>query len=241
MAKRSSNRLVAVLGRLLKAVMVVVVVPAAVGLLQGMVGQFGESGPSGEAVWRAVRWGGLTYLGIHLLLIRPEALFRASHRLFSMVAVWLFGGQVGSVESAGGGEDGKGGRGARRAGQPQGSTLVAFSPYVIPLPTILVCAISGMASGSLDRSVLDAPTGFLIGLTIAFHWLMTAEELQAQRERWHLETYLLAIGLVFVITLIASGACLPWAVPGFSFTQALAEGLARAQAIYAAVIRQLFW
>ena len=76
---------------------------------------------------------------------------------------------------------------------------------------------------------------------MAFHWLMTADDLQQQRDRWHMETYLLAIGLVFVVTLLIGGACLPWAVPEFSFLRALADGLAYAQTLYWTLVQRLFF
>ena len=69
---------------------------------------------------------------------------------------------------------------------------------------------------------------------------MTADELQAQRKRWHLETYLLALSLVFVLTLLVAAACLPWAVPELSFIRVLAEGLSRTQDIYTTIVYQLF-
>ena len=175
-----------------------------------------------------------------MLLYRPVALFKGGQWVFETLAVWLFGGQVSSVGESGGGGKGKGGKGGKADPAAQGSTLVAFSPFVIPLPVILVCAAGWLAAKWIARSWIDGPTAFLIGLTIGFHWLMTADELQQQRDRWHLETYLLAIGLVFVLTLLLGGACLPWAVPEFSFVRALSEGFASTQSIYATLVQRLF-
>ena len=222
--------------------MVAVLIPLAVGLLQGITQGLTVASASGSTALDWLWWGFVTYVGIHLLLYRPAAIFRASHTLFSVLAVWLFGGQVASVESAGGGtgkgKGDKGGKGAK--GGAQGSTLVAFSPYVIPLYAMLVAAGGWALRRWLPPRYVDGPAAWLVGIAIAFQWLMTAEELQQQRERWHVETYLLAIGLVFVVTLLIGGACLPWAVPEFSFVPALSDGLTRAQAIYAALIQRLF-
>jgi len=238
-----SSSVVSVVGRLLKVAMVVIVVPLAVALLLSLLDQLNVPSASGGATFREwVLRGAWTYIGIHLLLYRPVRLFRISHRLFSTLAVWLFGGQVASVEQGAGkggkGKESKGGKGEAAA---QGSTLVAFSPYVIPLYTVLVCAAGWALGRSLDRALVDGPVSFLLGMTLAFHWLMTADQLQQQRDQWHVETYGLAIGLVFVLTLIVGGACVPWAVPEVSFVRALADALARAQAIYSAIIRQLFF
>lgn len=237
-----SSSVVGVVGRLLKVTMVAVVVPLAIALLLSLLDQLNLPSASGDATFRDwVLRGAWTYIGIHLLLYRPVRLFRISHRLFSTIAVWLFGGQVASVGQEGGkGGKGKEAKGSKGDAGAQGSTLVAFSPYVIPLYTVLVCAAGWVLARSMDRAVLDGPVSFLIGMTMAFHWLMTADQLQQQRGQWHVETYLLAIGLVFVLTLIVGGACLPLAVPEVSFVRALADALTRAQAIYAAIIQQLF-
>ena len=221
--------------RLVKVAMVVVLLPLAVSLLEGFLSQLDVISLSGATFGQWIVWGFQTYVGIHLLLYRPVPVFKASHRLFSTIAVWLFGGHVASTEAS------KGGKGAKAEGVAQGSTLVAFSPYVIPLYTILVCVAGWLAAKWVDRSWVDGPAAFLIGVTIAFHWLMTADDLQAQRERWHVEAYLLAIGLVFVLTLLVGGSALPLTVPGFSFVQALAEGMSRAQAFYSTLVQELFF
>lgn len=240
MAKPSSS-LSTLFGRLLKVVIVLVVIPFAAALLLGILDQLNLVSLSGATYREWVVWGAATYTGVHLLLYRPTGLFRASHRLFSALAVSLFGGQVASVGGAGGGGGkGKGTKGSAGDSGTQGSTLVAFSPYVVPLYAVLVCAAGWALGRWADRAFVDGPVSFLIGTAMAFHWIMAADDLQRQRDRWHVETYLLAIGLVFVLTLLIGGACLPWAVPEFSFLRALADGLSNAQTIYTTLIQRLF-
>jgi cytochrome bd-type quinol oxidase subunit 2 len=241
MAKRSSNWLAALLGRIVKAVMVAVLAPLAIGLLLGILGQLDVVAVAGTTARTWITWGFLTYLGIHLLLYRPVAMFQVNHRLFSSIARWLFGGQVASVEEAGGGRarQSRGAKDEKTDSIAQGSTLVAFSPYVVPLYLVLICA-AGWALRQWDRVPASAVVSFLIGVAVAFHWLMTADDLQRQRDRWSLEAYLLAIGLIFVVTLLLGAACLPLAVPEFSFAGALDDGFSRAQGMYAALIQELF-
>ncbi len=229
-------------GRLVKIIVVAALIPLVIGLLLGMLLQLEGIGISGVNVRTLVSWGFLTYVGIHELLYRPVSLFRASHRLFSALAVWLFGGQVASVEGQGQGS-GKGKTKGAKAADPasQGSTLVAFSPYVIPSYMVLLCVLSWALTHWVERAVIEGPVVVLIGMAMAFHWLMTANDLQQQRERWHVETYLLAIGLVFILTLLVGGACLPLAVPEFSFVQALGDGVSRAQLMYSTLIQRLFF
>lgn len=233
-----------ILARLIKIVVVSLLIPLVVGLLGGVLEQLTFAGGSDAATW--VLRGGAVYVGVHVLLYKPVAWFAASRAMFATLAVWLFGGQVASVEKgAAKAEGGKAGKGAKAKGgsAPAGSgstTLVAFSPYVVPLWTILVCLAAWVASQWIDRHWIDAPSASLIGASMAFQWLMTADELQQQRSRWPIETYLLALALIFALTLLVAAACVPLALPGFSFVETLSAGLSRTQAMYSTVWQQLF-
>ena len=247
MGKLSSS-LATVVGRILKVVMAAIVLPFAVTLVLSLLEQLDLETASGATFRQWVVWGAMTYIGIDVLLYRPASLFRVSRALFSKLAEWLFGGHVASVESSGAGGKRQSGKSSKAEnaeskgrGKGDGSTLVAFSPYAIPLYAILACALAWLLSHWIEPRILDGAAAFLIGLAIAFHWLMTADELQEQRSQWHLETYLLAIGLVFVLTLLIGSACLPWAIPDFSFVRALSGAFVRAQHIYTMVIQRLFF
>lgn len=240
---KNSFNLTAGLARIVKLVMVVILAPVALGLVLGILRQLEMISLSGGTFRDWLEAGVLTYVGLHLLLYRPVGVFRFGHRIFSVLAVWLFGGQVATVDNAEG--NSKRGKGSTRPIVPEppteGSTLVAFSPYVIPLYTVLVCASGWALRQWFERSLVDGPVTFLVGVSIAFHWVMTADDLQQQRSRWHLETYLLAMGLVFVMTLLVASACLHWAVPEFSFVQALSDGLHNAQGMYGWLVQNVFF
>ena len=230
------------LARGLKAAVVAVLVPTAIGLLMGILGELDRMTLAGGTFREWIATGFATYVGLHLLLYRPVTLFRASHRLFSALAVWLFGGQVASVQAGVGGK--AKGKSSKREGADagaQGSTLVAFSPYVVPLSVVLMCAVGWLLQRTAWWSWLDGPVSFGVGVAIAFHWVMTADELQQQRSRWHVETYLLALALVFMLTMVIAAACLPGAVPEFSFIDALANGLSAAQEILTTLVQRLFF
>lgn len=249
MGKASSN-IAGFIGRLVKCIIAALAMPFAVGLFLAFFRQLEASAVGGVTAQQWVKWGAWTYLVIHLLLYRPAPVFEVSHRIFSTIAVWLFGSQVASVDDAKGSsaassgkkvKESKGKTSAGRAAKDQGSTLVAFSPFVIPLYAVIVCLAGWLLSRWIDHAYLDAPVAFLVGFTIMLHWIMTADALQEQRSQWHLETYLLAIALVFILTLLIGGACLPLAFPDVSYVQALGEGASRAQETYQTVIKHLFF
>jgi hypothetical protein len=248
MGKTSSNIGLA-LSRALKIAVVFFLVPLVIGLLRGVRQELDVAVIGQRTALYWVDVGALTYIWVHLLLWRPVPVFRVSREMFSTLATWLFGGQVSSVDEVQTGRRApapKKGRGdkdkddGKQGGPAQPSTLVAFSPYVMPLYTVLVCAAGWVLARWIDAALIEQPAALLVGITLTFHWLMTADELQQQRKRWHLETYLLAIGLIFTLTVLIAAACLPLAVPAFSAGRALTEGWAQAQHVYRALVQGLF-
>ncbi len=234
--------------RLLKILMVFSLLPLTIGLWLGVLEQLEITIVAGDSLRHWMGWGFVTYVWCHLLLYRPVGFFQASHKLFSAVAGWLFGGQVGTVASSAGKEKGKG----KEKEQPstavvkststdQGSTLVAFSPYVIPFYAICLCIAGWALRKWKPQWFFIELLLFCLGMAMAFHWIMTADALQQQRSRWHIETYLLAVELVFILTLLIATACLPWITPEFSFGQALATSLSHTQQLYSTTIQQLFF
>ena len=161
-----SSKAVGFVGRVIKVLMVILIVPLAIGLLQGILNQLVLLGVAGFSVHALIGWGFGTYVGLHIVLYRPELLFRVSHQLFAALAAWLFGGHVSSVAGQG---SGKGAKGPKADAAAQGSTLVAFSPYVIPSYLVLVCVSSWVLTHWVDRMWIDAPVAVLIGVTMAFH------------------------------------------------------------------------
>ena len=232
------------LSRLVKAAMVILLVPSVIGMVDAVMRHLNDIALHHRMAGYWVSWGFLSYVGLHLLLFRPRAMFHSSHRMFAVVAGWLFGGHVTSVEE---GTRVSGSKRRKNASDDEetvstaaGSPLVAFSPYVIPFYTILVCGLSVLARRQLPQAAIEIPAAFAVGVSMAFHWIMTADDLQEQRGQWHVETYLLAIVLVFLLTLVIASACMPWALPQFSFGTVMSDGVARSRALYEAIYGQLF-
>ena len=233
------------LARLVKSVMVVLLVPAVIGLVQATLHYLDTIPLQHRTASYWIQWGFVAYTAVHLLLYRPRPVFLASHRMFSVLATWLFGGHVTSVEDGSAATRTSRRRRTRGNGDEvssgaAGSPLLVFSPYVIPFYTLLVCGLASLLRPWVPAMYLEIPAVFLVGVTLAFQWIMTADDLQEQREQWYMETYLLAIVFVFLFTLILACVTLPWVLPSFSFSAAMADGVARAHAVYDGIWRQLF-
>ena len=231
------------LGRFVKILIGVSLIPLALGIALGIRQQLERwlIGPKSFAEWVAL--GALSYLGLHLFVYKPQLLFRVQHRLLSRLSVWLFGGQVATTTPKGepSKNDKKGKGKSKGAGEgSQGSTLLVLSPYLIPLYTLFACLASWVLKRWLTPALVDPATGFLVGATLMLHWVMAADDLQQDRNRFPPDAYLLALSLIAVVTLVVVSLCLPMAVPDFSLPSVFAEALARARAIYTSVLHTLF-
>lgn len=225
------------LGRLVKALIGVALVPPVIGLARGISHQLEPLPVGGRsfAEWGLI--GAAGYLGLHLMFYKPATLFGVQHQLLFRLSTWLFGGQVTTVAPKGEKKPSKGKSSLEGA---SGSTLLVLSAYLVPLSTVLVCLASWVLRRWWVFGWLEAGTAFLIGASLTMHWVMTADDLQQHRERFPLDVYLPALGLIGLISLLIVGACLPLAAPGFSVPMLVAEALAQAGASYAAVFHALF-
>lgn len=231
MGKRLSS-LLHKLGRLVKLSVALLLIPPVIGLAQGLERHVDAVVIGARSFGEWVRLGALGYLGVHLLLYKPKALFRVQHRLLSRLSMWLFGGQVTTVNAK---KDKGSGEGS------QGSTLLVLSPYLVPLYTVLACAASWLLDRWADAGWLQPAAAVLVGAGLVMHWVMTADDLQQDRGRFPLDAYLLALGIVGLVSLVIVSVSLPLAIPGFAVLSAYADALSRTSALYSAVLDTLFF
>jgi len=242
MTKRISN-LLHILGRLVKAALGLLLIPLVIGIVLGLRRQL-DGVLLGDRLftdWAIL--GGASYLGIHLLLYKPAALFSIQHGMLSRISLWLFGGQVTTVEPPKAGSKDKEKKKAAKGngGGAQGSTLLALSPYVVPLYAMLACGLDWALRQRWEAWWIDAGAAVLIGAALTMHWVMAADRLQQDRERFPIDAYVLALGIIGVVSLLIVTACLPLAAPGFSLPGLLADAFTGAAGIYSAVLRTLFF
>jgi hypothetical protein len=93
----------------------------------------------------------------------------------------------------------------------------------------------------VEADRVDAIAGLLIGASLSFHWVMTADDLQQHREQFPIDAYLLALGVIGLVSLLIVTLCMPLAVPGFSLPGVLAETLTTAGTLYTSVLHTLFF
>ncbi len=234
------SKVLHLVNRFIKGVVGLLLIPPAVGLALGIHQQLEEVsvGSRSFAQWMMV--GAISYVGIHLFVYKPRALWRVQHRLLSRVALWLFGGQVTTANTKSEPPTGK--KSSKASGEgPGGSALLVLSPYLVPLYPVLVCVIAWVLSRWAGWEFVMPVASFLIGASLLLHWVMAADELQQDRNRFPIESYLMALAIIAFSSLLIVGVCVPMVAEPFSLPGVFAEMLDEAKEIYTTVIHRLFF
>ena len=227
-------------GRLVKALISVVLIPPIIGLALAMADRLTLVSVGARSFTEWMVRGGATYLGVHLLFYHPTTLFRLQHGLLSRVAVWLFGGQVATTGAKGEKSSKKSSKG-KSEGSAAGSTLLVVSPYLVPLYAILLCVVAWSLKHWWAPAFLDAVVAFLLGVSLAFHWVMTADDLQQHRDQFPFDTYLLTLAIIGLASLAVVSVCIPLVAPDCSIPALFGDALARTGGIYTSITHTLFF
>ncbi len=137
---------------------------------------------------RVLERGVLAYLAFHLLIIRPVYIYVLGHECVHILATWLCGGRVVSfsVTPSGG-----------NVVTSKTNFFIELSPYFVPFYTIMLGAVYVLLRATGKSIPHMTPIFiFLIGVTLAFHFVMTAEILKMQ------QSDIARSGLVFSLVLI---------------------------------------
>jgi hypothetical protein len=140
---------------------------------------------------RVMERGVLAYLIFHLLVIRPVYLYVLAHESAHVLATWLSGGHVVSfsVTPSGG-----------NVVTSKTNFFIELSPYFVPVYTLIL----GIVYVLLKATEVNLPNMsiifvFLIGVTLAFHFVMTAEVMKMQ------QSDIAKSGLIFSLVVIFVG------------------------------------
>ena len=231
-------KLPTIIGKTLKVLLGVLLVPIAIGSAQAFLDELDRSGVG----TRPFFLGCAIYLFIHLVIYKVTWLYAASHAVLSRIAGFFFGGKVVAMGGGGGDKgpakeqgDGKSG-GSSDGGRP----LAVLSPYLVPTYVILLTgglAIAGMWHdlGGWQRAIAGT-----VGAMLTFHWIMTLETIQQRKETIASAGYVLSVVLIFLVSLSLTAVLLPLAVRGFNGLAYLASAYDASRALYVAVFHQLF-
>ncbi len=175
-------------------------------------------------VFRLLERGVLLYLLFHVIVIRPVYIYVLGHELVHVLATWICGGKVVSFSVA-----------------PSGGNVVTsktnffieLSPYFVPIYTILLGPVFLLlrATGQ-EVPFMTAIFIFLVGVTLAFHFVMTSEVLRMQQPDIVKSGLVFSLVLIFVGNLVIVMAVFCPIFDGLSFVSFIKASASNSAEIY---------
>ena len=181
------------LKKLFKTLLGILLIPLAVGTAQAFYSQIaGISILSGTL--RILERGVFAYLIFHVLIMRPVYIYVLGHEFVHVLATWLCGGHVVSfsVTPSGG-----------NVVTSKTNFFIELSPYFVPIYTLLAGAVfiflKGMDKISPSMSAIFL---FAVGVTLAFHIVMTTEVIKMQQPDIAKSGAVFSFVVIFIINII---------------------------------------
>ncbi|MEA3490221.1 MAG: hypothetical protein U9R44_07820 [Candidatus Omnitrophota bacterium] len=138
--------------------------------------------------------GLLAYLLFHVLIMRPAYIYVLGHETMHVIATWLCGGKVISfnVTPSGG-----------NVVTSKTNFFIELSPYFVPIYTVLLGPVY-FALRAMDKQFphMSLVFIFLIGVTLAFHFVMTSEVIRLRQPDIVKSGLLFSLVLIFVGNLV---------------------------------------
>ncbi len=158
--------------RFVKFIIGVALLPVCYGMSIGLFRQLAAVRAIERVGWFFL-CGVLTYAGMYAYSVKMRSLYVFGHESVHAVCTWLCGGKVKSFKASGQG-------GSVIADKV--NTLISLGPYVVPFYTVFLAAIFGLAGKFIPGQ--DRYSGlfmYLLGLSTAFHLLMTVDSLRIEQ------------------------------------------------------------
>lgn len=172
------------------------------------------------------------YFLFHIFIWKPSWVYVLGHELAHVLAVWICGGRVKSF------------RIHRRGGEvytTKDNVFISLAPYYFPTYTIVVSVIyfAGVLfmNFSFPRLVLFA----LLGITLAFHLVMTSEFIRIKQPDILKTGYIFSLITIYIVNILILGSVFSFFLPGSSFASFVEKLLYLTRNNYTAVFHQLFF
>jgi hypothetical protein len=208
--------------KILKTIIGILLLPVAVGTGKAFYVYISGIGALGDSL-HVLERGVLVYLLLHVLIMRPVFLYVLAHEFVHVLATWICGGHVMSfnVKPSGG-----------NVVTSKTNFFIELSPYFIPLYTLLLGPVFFILRKVNPQ--LDVPSVFifLVGLTLAFHFVMTSEVLRIQQSDIAKSGFIFSLVLIFICNLIIVIAVFSPVFQDISFVDFLKSSVAYSRDIY---------
>lgn len=171
------------------------------------------------------------YAILHLIFYKPAYLYVLGHELVHAFSTWICGGQVKSfrVSSTGG-----------SVSTTKSNLFILLAPYFFPVYTVGLSLVYFIGSFFRDLTLYLPFFLFLIGFSLAFHLILTADSLRTKQSDILKTGYLFSISLIYIVNLAIVAFILSLIFSNVFFSVFLTSTLSHSKDIYLAIFKQLF-
>jgi hypothetical protein len=180
---------------------------------------------------RIVERGVLAYLIFHVMVMRPAYLYVLSHELVHVLATWLCGGKVVSfkVTPAGG-----------NVVTSKSNIFIELSPYFVPFYSVLLGPVFFLlkATGNTPP-FMSMVFLFFMGVTMAFHFVMTSEVLRMQQPDIIKSGIIFSMVLIFICNMVVIMGVFSPVFDSLSFVDFMRGSWERSSGLYRAIYAEI--
>lgn len=180
---------------------------------------------------RILERGVLAYLIFHVMIMRPAYLYVLGHEFAHVLATWLCGGKVVSfnVTPAGG-----------NVVTSKSNIFIELSPYFVPIysillgPVFFLLKVTGNSPPFMSMAFL-----FFMGVTMAFHFVMTSEVLRMQQPDIIKSGVIFSLVLIFICNMVVIMGVFSPVFDSLSFADFIRGAWTRSSGLYRSIYFEL--
>ncbi|MBN1871456.1 MAG: hypothetical protein JW800_02680 [Candidatus Omnitrophica bacterium] len=218
--------------RSIKTIIGILLLPLVVSVSRAFYGQFGNIDIFLSKGQQYFLLGIGTYCFIQLFIFKPVYVYVLGHEAMHALATWICLGKVTSFKvSTDGGS----------ITTSKSNLFISLSPYFIPIYSLAVIVLYYLINHVFTDGLIR-PSYFMLvlGLTIAFHIVMTVDTLKTRQPDLIKAGYLTSSIFIYVINMTVVALAFGLLFEGFSFRSFMSGAYTGSLDIYRAVFNQLF-
>lgn len=209
--------------KFIKTIIGILIIPIAVGTAQAFYSEI-TSLSIFSGMLLILERGVLFYLIFHVMIMRPAYIYVLAHEVVHVLATWLCGGKIVSFNVTPGGGD---------VVTSKSNFFIELSPYFVPLYTILLGPLYLiLRSTRLGIPHLSSILLFLVGVTLAFHFVMTSEIIRIEQPDIVKSGLIFSLALIFIGNLVITMAVFAPLFDSLAFVSFIKESVIRTGEIY---------
>jgi len=218
------------LGKIVRALLGVLFIPAAIGYSFAFYEQLMVPRQVGQPEV-ALLLGITAYLAIHVLFGAPSRAYVFGHELTHATAAWVSGGEVKGF----------------KAGAKKGAVVtnkitgfIALAPYMIPVYAILVALAYGIAGFFWDIRPWIHWFLFGLGASLSFHLVFTVEALKQKQTDMDVLGPVLSLGIIYFANISCVIGIMSLVVPEVHCWSYFTHGYHDSVSLYRGIFAQIF-